>query len=294
MSASGGEEEVWTIGRLLRWTTDFLAKHGSESARLEAEILLAHALDWPRVKLYMNINEEVGGMGRARFRELVKKRTAGEPVAYLVGHKEFYSLDFEVNRDVLIPRPDTEVLVMTFQELAKGLESPLCVDVGTGSGCVAIACVKHHPTAKFISIDLSEKALAVARRNIEKHKFTERIETRQGSLLDPMKPGEQPVFIVSNPPYIPTAEIETLDKDVRDYEPVSALDGGPDGLELVRELLRQAAGVIAPEGYILIEIGHDQAIKLKAEYEGDTNWTWQGVRKDHGGIDRVVVFRKNG
>ena len=292
MTPDQAEEEVWTVGRLLRWTTDFLTRHGSDSPRLESEILLAKALDWQRVKLYMNINEEVGGLGRATFRELVKKRSAGEPVAYLVGHKEFYSLDFEVGSDVLIPRPDTEILVMTFLELAKDLESPLCVDVGTGSGCIAVACVRHHATARFIAIDKSTKALGVASRNIHKHGFQDRIEIRNGSLLEPLKADERPNFIISNPPYIPTSDIAGLDATVQKYEPVSALDGGPDGLLLVRELLRQSAVRIAPQGTVIMEIGHDQAAKLELEYSESAEWSFQGVRKDLGGIARVVIFQK--
>ena len=292
MTPDQAEEEVWTVGRLLRWTTDFLTRHGSDSPRLESEILLAKALDWQRVKLYMNINEEVGGLGRATFRELVKKRSAGEPVAYLVGHKEFYSLDFEVGPDVLIPRPDTEILVMTFLELAKDLESPLCVDVGTGSGCIAVACVRHHATARFIAIDKSTKALEIASRNIHKHSFQDRIEVRNGNLLEPLKDDERPHFIVSNPPYIPTSDIAGLDATVHKYEPVSALDGGPDGLLLVRELLRQAAVRIAPGGTVLLEIGHDQAAKLESEYSESAEWAFQGTRKDHGGIARVVIFQR--
>ena len=293
MTAPGqAEDEVWTVGRLLRWTTEFLTRHGSESPRLESEILLAKALDWQRVKLYMNINEEVGGLGRTLFRELVKKRAAGEPVAYLVGHKEFYSLDFEVSRDVLIPRPDTELLVMTFLELAKEIDSPLCVDVGTGSGCVAVACTKHHPSARFIAIDKSASALAVAGRNIARHGFSERIERRQGSLLEPLTAEERPGFIVSNPPYIATSEIAGLDSAVRNFEPLEALNGGPDGLELVRELLRQAAFRIGPEGTILIEVGHDQAATVQAEYARSAEWDFKGIRKDLGGNARLVILTK--
>lgn len=289
---SSAEEEAWTIGRLLGWTTDFLKRHGFESPRLEAEILLAHALGWPRVKLYMNINEEVGSEGRAQFRDLVKKRSGGTPVAYLVGHKEFYSLDFEVSPDVLIPRPDTETLVMTFLELAKPLGSPLCVDVGTGSGCIAIACTKHHASARFIAIDQSEKALAVATRNIQKQNFGDRIEPRQGSLLEPLKSGERPRFVVSNPPYIPSEDIAKLDKTVREYEPISALDGGPDGLRLVRPLISQAADVLEPCGYLLIEVGQGQAEPLQAEFKAHTLWHVPSIRKDLAGIPRVVVFQR--
>lgn len=293
MSENSPEVESWTIGRLIAWTTDFLRRNGSESPRLEAEILLAHALGWPRVKLYMNINEEVGTSGRTEFRNLVRKRSEGVPVAYLVGHKEFYSLDFEVNPAVLIPRSDTETLVMTFLELAKPLADPLCIDVGTGSGCVPVACAKHHETARFVAIDISEPAAEVARRNVAKHGLTERIEVRVGSLLDPLKPEESPDFILSNPPYIPSSEIPKLERNVRDYEPHTALDGGPDGLEIVRQLVDQAAAKLKSGGRILIEIGFDQGVTVRSLYSDDPNWTSVDLRKDLAGIPRVVVLTRS-
>ncbi len=292
MSEESQDADVWTIGRLIAWTTDFLRRQGSESPRLEAEILLAHALGWPRVKLYMNINEEVGASGRAEFRKLVRKRSDGVPVAYLVGHKEFYSLDFEVDESVLIPRPDTETLVMTFLELAKPLDSPLCVDVGCGSGCISVACCKHHLTARFVAIDLSEKAALVAYRNVAKHGLQERIDVRTGNLLEPLKPDETPDFILSNPPYIPSSEIPKLDRDVRDFEPVTALDGGPDGLCVVRELVDSSAEKLATGGHLLIEIGHDQGETVRSLYEGDPRWQSVSLRKDFGGVPRVVVLQK--
>lgn len=292
MSGTSPESESWTIGRLITWTTDFLRRNGSESPRLEAEILLAHALGWPRVKLYMNINEEVGASGRTEFRKLVRKRSEGVPVAYLVGHKEFYSLDFEVSPSVLIPRPDTESLVMTFLELAKPLSQPLCVDVGTGSACIPIACAKHHPTASFVAIDKSEPAIEVARRNVAKHGLTERIDVRAGNLLEPLKPGESPDFILSNPPYVPTSEILKLERDVRDHEPHSALDGGPDGLEIVRKLVDQAAIKLKSGGKLLIEIGFDQGETVRSSYSADANWKSVELRKDLGGIPRVVVLSR--
>lgn len=292
MTDSRAEDEAWTVGRLLRWTTDYLSRHKSDSPRLDAEILLAKALDWPRVQLYMNINEEVGTKGRGLFRELVKQRAAGEPVAYLVGHKEFYSLDFEVNRHVLIPRPDTETLVMTFLELAKSIDSPLCVDVGTGSGCIPVASCKHHPSARFIAIDLSPEAAKVAKRNVERHKLADRIEVRCGNLLEPLEDHEKPLFILSNPPYIPSSDVRQLEPEVRDFEPVSALDGGPDGLDLVRQLVDQAARVLQPSGYLLVEIGFDQADLVAREFSGLTGWLFEGVKKDLAGNPRVMSLKR--
>jgi release factor glutamine methyltransferase len=292
MSGSSPEAESWTVGRLIAWTTDFLRRNGSESPRLEAEILLAHALGWPRVKLYMNINEEVGASGRTEFRKLVRNRSEGVPVAYLVGHKEFYSLDFEVSPSVLIPRPDTETLVMTFLELAKPVAEPLCVDVGTGSGCIPIACAMHHPTARFVAIDNSETAVQVARRNVARHGLAERIEVRSGNLLEPLNPDESPDFILSNPPYIPSSEIPKLERNVRDYEPHSALDGGSDGLEIVRKLVDQAAMKLKSGGILLIEIGFDQGEPVRSSYAADSNWKSVELRKDLGGIPRVVVLSR--
>ncbi len=292
MSGSPTEAESWTIGRLIAWTTDFLRRSGSESPRLEAEILLAHALRWPRVKLYMNINEEVGASGRTAFRNLVRGRSEGVPVAYLVGHKEFYSLDFEVSPAVLIPRSDTETLVMAFLELAKPVADPLCVDVGTGSGCVPVACAAHHPTARFVAIDISEPAAEVARRNVAKHALAERIEVRVGNLLEPLKPEESPDIILSNPPYVPSTEIPKLERNVRDYEPHSALDGGPDGLDIVRSLVDQAAAKLKSGGKLLIEIGFDQGESVRSMYLEDSNWKSVELRKDLGGIPRVIVMSR--
>ncbi len=293
MSEKRTEDEVWTIGRLLRWTTDFLAARKFDSPRLEAEILLAHALGWPRMKLYMHINEEVGTLGRTSFREMVKKRASGVPVAYIVGHKEFYSLDFHVNQHVLIPRSDTETLVMAFLELAKPIENPLCVDVGTGSGCITVASLKHHATARFIAIDQSADALEVARINSEKHQLSSRVSFRHGDLLSPLTPDEKPQFILSNPPYIPSGDIALLDHEVRDFEPLSALDGGSDGLNIIRRLVDQSAEKLAPGGYLLIEIGYDQAQPISAAFVTHPRLTFMGVRKDLAGKPRMMIMHKS-
>src|SRR3954468_19801696 len=166
-SPPGGDDR-WTVGRLLTWTADYLKRRGAESPRLDTEVLLAQVLGWERVQLYTHYEEEVGERPRAAFRDLVRRRAEGMPVAYLVGRKEFYSLTLTVSQAVLIPRPDSEFVVVEFLALTKSLEQPRAVDVGTGSGCLALACANRHKTATFVAIDISPEALAVATANAEK------------------------------------------------------------------------------------------------------------------------------
>lgn len=252
------DEERWNIGRLLTWTTDFLRRKGAESPRLDAEVLLAHVLDWPRVQLYTHFEEPVGDRDRAAFRELVRQRAEGRPVAYLVGRKEFYSLTLAVSPDVLIPRPDTETVVVEFLSLFKGRDAPRALDVGTGSGAIALACVSQHKTARFLATDRSPKALALARANAEKLGLGERIAFREGDLYEAAA-GEGPFdAILSNPPYIATDEIDALEPGVRDNEPHLALDGGPDGLAVVSRLIAGAPSRLKPGGYLILEIGSAQ------------------------------------
>ncbi len=255
--------ERWTVGRLLEWTKDYLQKQGSESPRLEAEVLLSHVLEWPRVQLYTHYEDEVGDRDRSAFRTLIRQRAEGAPVAYLVGRKEFFSLPLIVSRAVLIPRPDSEYVVLEFLELFKDQEHPVCVDVGTGSGNLVLACVQRHPTARFFATDISPEALAIARSNAEHLKLAERVTFRQGDLLAPVA-GEGPFdSIVSNPPYIPTDVIPTLEPGVRDYEPHLALDGGPDGLQVVERLIAEAVPLLKPNGHLILEIGSDQEMLVR-------------------------------
>jgi release factor glutamine methyltransferase len=257
-------EDRWTVGRLLNWTRDFLKKKGSESPRLDAEVLLASVLDCERVQLYTQYEDEVGDRDRGRFRDLVKRRAEGTPVAYLVGRKEFYSMSLAVSPAVLIPRPDSEFVVVEFLTLFKGIESPRCVDVGTGSGCLALACAHQHKSARFLAIDLSPEALAVARSNAEKHGLTDRVEFRQGDLLAPVADEGPFDAIVSNPPYIATDVIPTLEPGVRDHEPHLALDGGEDGLRVVDRLVDSAVPLLKVGGHLILEIGSDQEAPVRA------------------------------
>ncbi len=288
----GESEERWTIGRLLTWTANFLKKKGSESPRLEAEVLLAHVLEWPRVKLYTHFEDEISERDRARFRDLVKKRSEGMPVAYLVGHQEFFSLPFTVSPAVLIPRPDTETLVVEALERLKGKTSPAVVDVGTGSGCVALAIAKRHESARVIAIDISADALEVAKANARTLGLADRVEFRHGDLLAPIS-GEKPFdLIVSNPPYIPSAEIAALEPGVRDYEPRLALDGGDEGLDFYVRLIDEAAAILAPGGSLAVEIGSSQGPAVLALIAARQEWSDPLTLRDAANQPRVIrAFR---
>jgi release factor glutamine methyltransferase len=253
-------EDSWTVGKLLTWTTEYLARRGAESPRLDAEVLLAHALGCERVQLYTRYEREVEEGARARYRELVKRRWEGMPVAYLVGRKEFFSLPFRVTPAVLIPRPDTELVVTTFLDMFRDRldPPPLAVDVGTGSGCIAIACAHRHKSVRFLAVDQSPEALEVARGNAIPAGVSDRIEWVAGDLLAPVEARGPFDAILANPPYIPTDEIATLEPGVRDYEPSAALDGGADGLCVVARLIEQAGGLLRPGGVLILEIGTAQ------------------------------------
>jgi release factor glutamine methyltransferase len=281
-------EEVWTVGRLLTWTTDFLKRRGSESPRLDAEVMLAHVLDRQRVQLYTHFEEEVSESPRAAFRELVRRRSEGAPVAYLVGRKEFYSLTFTVSPAVLIPRPESEFVVVEYLEQTRHLETPHAVDVGTGSGCLAIASAHHQPGARFVAIDLSEEALAVARRNAARIGVSERIDFRLGDMLGPVA-GEGPFdAIISNPPYISSNAIDQLEPGVRDHEPRMALDGGPSGLDMVGRLIEQSVDLLKPGGHLILEIGSDQEQPVRALIGAQGGLNLAPTVFDHAHHPRVI------
>ncbi len=286
--SSGRQDEAWTVGRLLTWTTDFLKRRGSESPRLDAEVMLAHVLDWQRVELYTHFTEEVPERARGRYRDLVRRRAEGSPVAYLVGRKEFYSLAFEVSPAVLIPRPESEFVVVEFLSVTKGLEAVRAVDVGTGSGCLAIASAHRNPGARFVAIDASEEALALARRNAERHGVADRIDFRQGDRLEPVRDEEPFDVIMSNPPYIPTGDIPGLEVGVRDYEPHLALDGGPDGLDMVRGLVQQSVALIKPGGHLILEIGTAQEKPVRSLIEAYSEFRLAPTIRDHAQHPRVI------
>lgn len=287
--------EAWTVGRLLTWTTEFLKKSGSHSPRLDAEVLLAHARGCKRIELYTSFEEEPDEAVRKSFREFVKRRADGEPVAYLVGHKEFYAATFEVNSDVLIPRPETEHLVVAALDRAKelGVAPVRIVDVGTGSGIIAIVMAKQLPHSQVTAIDVSPGALQVARRNAQLHNIAEaQISFVQGDLLSPCPPEQQFELILSNPPYVSAAEYQALDKTVRDFEPKSALVAGPEGSELIVQLIEQSLPRLVPSGYLIFEFSPMLAEKLPSMI-GD-GWHPPLVTKDLSGHPRIVTLQKRG
>jgi release factor glutamine methyltransferase len=281
-------EDSWSVGRLLTWTTDYLKRHGSESARLDAEVMLSHVLDWQRVQLYTHFEEEVSQTSRTAFRELVRDRALGTPVAYLVGRKEFYSLSFAVSPAVLIPRPESEFVVVEYLEVIRHLSTASAVDVGTGSGCLAIASAHHHHGSRFVAIDASEPALAVARRNAAQVGVSDRIDFRCGDCLQPVAGQGQFDAIVSNPPYIPSESIDHLEPGVRDHEPRIALDGGPGGLDMVARLIEESVELLKPGGHLILEIGAGQDGPVRALILAQPRLRLAPIVFDHSNHPRVI------
>jgi release factor glutamine methyltransferase len=291
-----GDSQPWTIGRLLEWTTGFLKERGADSPRLDAEVLLANTLGCQRIELYTTFDQVPSEETRGAFRELVRKRAAGMPVAYLVGRREFYSLTFRVTPDVLIPRPETEFLVIRLLDLARGLgptDQPLrIVDVGTGSGIIAVCAARWLKNTAVTGLDISPGALAVARANAADHGVLGRVELVESDLFGALPSDRQFDFVVSNPPYVSSAEMTNLMRDVRDHEPRLALEAGPRGTEVIERLVIQAAGRLAPGGWLLLEISPplEQAVR---ELISDTRkFELSPTLKDLANLPRVIEARR--
>jgi release factor glutamine methyltransferase len=290
-SGGGGD---WTVGRLVGWTTEWLAARGSDSPRIDAEVLLAHVRGCPRIALYTAFDTAVGEAERGRFRELVKRRGDGEPVAYLVGSKEFFSLPLAVTKAVLVPRPETEGLVVRALDLCKdqGLAAPRIADVGTGSGAIAVALARHLPGGRFVATDISSAALDVARRNAERHGVAERMTLVEGDLLDDPRAAGPFDLVVSNPPYVREDEFAALPRDVRDHEPKAALVAGPTGIEVVERLVGAAAERLVPGGWLLVEIGPTVAQAAAAAIHGHAAFEPAPTLSDLAGLPRIVQGRR--
>jgi release factor glutamine methyltransferase len=289
------QPETWTVGRLLTWTADYLKKSGSPSPRLDAEVLLAAARKCERIALYTAFEEIVPDDVRGEFRELVKRRAAGTPVAYLVGKKEFYSLSFRVTPDVLIPRPETEHLVVAAVDLLAALPAgahSLVADVGTGSGAIAVAIARHAASAKIIATDISPAALAVARQNAADHEVAARIEFVETDLLEKTPARRTLDLVVSNPPYIGLQEEATLAPQVRDHEPRLALFAGPSGTEVIARLIPQAAERLKGGGYLLMEVSPLIATAVVDIVAKSHSFEPAAVLKDLAGLSRVVQAKR--
>lgn len=286
--AADGE---WTVGKIIDWTTGHLKKHGSETPRLEAEILLAHARGCPRIQLYVHYTELLSDAERTTMRDLVKRRAQSEPVAYLVGHREFFGLDFCVTPDVLIPRPETETLVLELIAAGKVAPQARILDLCTGSGCIAVAAAVNLPHANVTASDISPAALAIARENAERHSVAGRVRFLEGDLLAPLGPGDKFDVIASNPPYVADAEMETLPPDVRLHEPALALRAGSRGLDVISRLIAGAGEFLEPGGLLLVEISPEQAAAVAGLVELAGGYETPRMIKDPSGQQRVLAAR---
>jgi release factor glutamine methyltransferase len=285
----------WTVERVLHWTRGFFERRQIDSPRLGAELILAHVLGTQRIKLYTDYQRQLKDEELTALRGLVQRAGEEEPIAYLTGRAHFFNLEFLVTRDVLIPRPDTETLVEQTLALGRhtpGFESPRVLDLCTGSGCIAVAIAHHQKAANVLAADISEAALAVARANVEKHALGDRVTLLQGDLLAALEGYVDPApfdVIVANPPYIATKLIEALPKNVRDYEPRLALDGGADGLAPHRRILDGAAERLRRGGRVFLEIAFDQQEAALALFDDRPDYENPRVLRDHAGQPRVLT-----
>lgn len=305
-------ERTWTVLEIIDWSRQYLADKGFENSRLETELLLGHALSLPRIELYLNYERQMKTEELKRYKGLLRRRLRGEPVQYVTGTAAFMFSDYEVTPAVLIPRPETEALAEVALELlgeggghhrdgasAAG-EKPdsrraprVVVDVGTGSGVIAVTMAQKVAGVRVLATDSSPAALEVARRNAQRAGVAERVEFLQGSLLEPVVAAGlegRVSLLVSNPPYVPTGDIESLPPEVRDFEPRAALDGGPDGLDCLRVMAQDGPALLEPAGAVALEVGLGQAAIVAAALEGRLGNA--EIRKDYAGRDRIVTARK--
>jgi release factor glutamine methyltransferase len=290
--------ETWTILKLLKWTTVYFKSHHVEHPRAAAEILLAHTMGVGRVDLYIQYDRPLEAHELEIFKGFMQRRVQREPVAYIVGKKEFWSMDLKVTPDVLIPRPETETLVeaaITIIPPEPGTAPPRIMDLGTGSGAIVLAMASERPEHSFFAVDRSEKAIAVAQDNARMHELDKALTFLQGNWFDPVHDlGRYFDVIVSNPPYISSHEFEMLPPEITQYEPREALDGGPDGLEAIRLIIKQAPNHMVAGGWLIFEIGHDQRAAVEKLIAGSGAYSDWAVIKDYSGYDRVVMTRAIG
>lgn len=287
--------EIWTIGRILKWTEQYFEQKGVESPRLDAEVLLSHLLKKQRIYLYVHFDEPLQAEELAAYREMIKKRVAHVPVAYILGEKEFMGLTFCVTSDTLVPRPDTEILVQAavdnLKKIAGQQEETACLrfaDIGTGSGAICLSVLNFTENTEADTVDISPAARAVAEQNAASLELAARITFHTGDLLEPIK-DKTYTAILSNPPYIPQADIETLAPEVRCKEPMTALCGGADGLDFYRRLCAEAPAMLETGGFMAFEVGIRQAGPVAALAKENPLIERTEIIKDYAGIDRVVV-----
>ncbi len=282
-----------SIAQVIVEAAQVLRRAGVPEARREAGSLLAHAIGRDRTFLITHADEELGPTEINLYRGFIERRAAGEPLQYITGRQEFFGLDFEVTPDVLIPRPETELLVETALELLKETNTAqLVCDIGTGSGCIAIALLHAQPALRALALDISPQALAVASRNAERHRVRDRLLLAASDCFDALdEASAQFSIIVSNPPYVAARALEGLQREVRDHEPRVALSPGADGLAIIRRITANASRFLKPGGHLLLEIGFDQHEAVTKLFDHKL-WQLLDIHKDLQGIPRTVVARK--
>ncbi|MCF2584128.1 peptide chain release factor N(5)-glutamine methyltransferase [Mitsuokella multacida] len=289
-------DKIWTIGRILKWTEQYFKDKGIESPRLDAEVLLAHVLEKQRIYLYVHFDEPLQPGELAAYREMIKKRVLRVPVAQILGEKEFMGLTFKVTADTLVPRPDTEILVQAAVDRLRAMagEEPLrFADIGTGSGAICLSVLHYLAGTVADTVDISPAARAVAEENAASLGLADRITFHTGDLLQPLS-GISFAAILSNPPYIPEADIVKLAPEVRLKEPHTALSGGQDGLDFYRRLANEAPAMLVPGGFTAFEVGIHQAGDVADLLKANPLIDRTEILPDYAGIDRVVVgWRKN-
>jgi release factor glutamine methyltransferase len=285
--------EHWTIQKLLNWVTDYLKSKGVDSPRLSAELLLSHVLGLKRIELYTQFNKVVGQEQLSPLHELVKRAGAHEPIAYLTGKREFYSLEFEITKDCLIPRPETELLVeRAIEFLRKRNGEQFICDLCSGCGCVAIAIARNFANCQVVATDISDAALAAAERNITRHGLGARLKLLKGDLFEPLIPGTGAAkfdLIVCNPPYVSETEFEKLAKNVRDFEPKLALTAGPDGLDVIKRIVSGAGRFLKPAAALMLEIGNDQGPAAQKFLQNSGRFETISIEKDYNNLDRLAL-----
>ena len=296
-----------TVLEVIQRSTEFLARKGVESARLQTELLLADVLKLPRMQLYLNFERPLSPAEVEAVREFVRRRGQREPLQHILGSTSFCGLEIAVTRHALIPRPETELLaeqgwsflnqlstakhLSSEMLLAKDHQPPTALDFGTGSGCLAIALASKCASAQIQAIDVSSEALDVARQNAERLGLADRIRFRQGNGFEVLPPGTSFNLIISNPPYIPSAEIESLQIEVRDYDPRPALDGGTDGLDYFRRLAAEAPPFLRPGGKLMLEFGDGQAGPVTRIF-GQEKWIVEATHLDYTEKPRILIARR--
>lgn len=287
---------IWTIQKLLNWTAEYLTDKGVDSPRLSADLLLSHTLGLKRIDLYTQFDKQVPQQQLNMLHDLVKRAGLHEPVAYLTGMTEFYSLELYITPDCLIPRPETELLVQRAIEYLRTRSGIQYVcDLCTGSGCIAVAIAKNFPEARVTATDISSAALAIAARNVEKHRLNEQIRMLCGDLFEPIIQQldvNQFDLIVCNPPYVSTGEYEKLDKNVKDYEPESALLAGADGMDVYRRIIEKVYEFLKPSAALILEIGYSQGPAVRKLLEQNCDWAEIKIEKDPNDNDRIVTAIK--